>query len=84
MKTVYASAAALTLLAGTASAADAPVPALAPAKPAGLKRAQDEDTMTAIYVVGGGALVAGIALLASDNGNAATTPPAATTTATST
>ena len=44
MKIVYAGIAAIALLAGTAVAADrAP---LAPGKPAGVKKAQDADTMT--------------------------------------
>jgi hypothetical protein len=78
MKVIYASVAALALLAGQALAADtAP---LAPGKPAGVKKAQDEDTMTALYIVGGGALVAGIAVLASDDNNNSTTPPPVTST----
>jgi hypothetical protein len=84
MKVIYAGVAAIALLAGQALAADtAP---LAPGKPAGVKKAQDEDTMTALYIIGGGALVAGIAVLASDdnNNNTTTPPPTTTTTSTST
>lgn len=89
MKIIYACAAALTLLAGGALAAGAPprtptlapalAPPLAPAKAAGVSKAQDADTMTGIYVIAGGALVAGIAILASDDDNAATTATATST-----
>jgi hypothetical protein len=78
MKKVYAVAAAVALLAGQAFAAEtAP---LAPGKPAGVKKAQDE-SMMALYVLGGAAVIAGIAVLASDNGdnNVAPTPPATST-----
>ena len=88
MRTVYAAAAGIALLAGQtlvgpSMAADtAP---LAPGKPAGLKKAQVSDSDMALYVIGGAAVIAGIAVLASDNGsNATTTPPATTTTNTST
>jgi hypothetical protein len=81
MKIVCACVAVFSLLADQALAADAS--ALAPAKPAGIKKAQDADIMTAVYVIGGGALIVGIALLASDNGSASTPPAAATTTSTS-
>ena len=78
MKIVYAGIAAIALLAGPAVAADrAP---LAPGKPAGVKKAQDADTMTMLYLVGGGAVIAGIVVLASDNNSTPTqaTPLTAT------
>jgi hypothetical protein len=78
LKPISATIATLTLLAGGALAADAPP--LAPAKPAGIKHAQDADTMTGIYVIAAGALVAGIVILASDDDDAST--PATTTTGT--
>ena len=78
MKHIHACIAALTLLAGSALAADAPP--LPPAKGAGVAKAQDQDTMTGIYVIAGGAVVAGIAILASDDDKAST--PATTTTGT--
>jgi len=80
MKTVYAVAAAVALLAGQALAADtAP---LAAGKPAGVKKAQAED-MTALYVVGAGLAIAGIAVAAS-NGNSTVPITPQTTTTTST
>jgi hypothetical protein len=65
-RNICAAMAAFALLA-TQALADgaAPLPA---GKPAGLAKAQDEDN-TLLYVVGAGAIIAGIALLASDNGN---------------
>jgi hypothetical protein len=40
---------------------------LAPGKPAGVAKAQDADDNTVLYVLGVGAIVAGVALLASDH-----------------
>jgi hypothetical protein len=84
MRTIIALAAA-TLLAGQAVAAGtAP---LAPGKPAGIKKAQDSDPNLPWYLVGGAAVIAGIAILASDNGSnaaAAAAPPTTTSTTPST
>jgi hypothetical protein len=40
---------------------------LAPGKPAGVAKAQADDDNTVLYVIGVGAIVAGVALLASDH-----------------
>ena len=42
---------------------------LVPGKPAGVAKAQADDDNTVLYVLGAGAIIAGIALLASDNSN---------------
>jgi hypothetical protein len=80
MKTMYAVIAAASLLATTAMAA----PPLAPGKPAGLRQAQDADDNTVLYIIGIGAVAAGIALLASgnDKDNGMVTPPTSTSTTT--
>ncbi|HWY60562.1 MAG TPA: hypothetical protein VNW15_01545 [Rhizomicrobium sp.] len=81
MKTIYAVIAAASLLATTAMAA----PPLAPGKPAGLRQAQDaDDDNTVLYIIGIGAVAAGIALLASDNGNGMVTPPTSSSSTTTT
>ena len=58
--------------------------ALAPGKPAGIKKAQDQDSTMPLLVFGAAALGIGIALALADDGDAATpsTPPPATTTTT--
>ena len=77
MRNFCALLAAAALLSGSALAADINT-SLAPGKPAGLRTAQDDGDNTIFYIVGVGALAAGIALLASDNssnkGATATTP----------
>jgi hypothetical protein len=57
---------------------------LAPGKPAGVKQAQDQDSMVPLAVFGAAAIGIGIALAVSDNGDATTpsTPPVTTTTTT--
>jgi hypothetical protein len=60
---------AATLFAGSAFAATDATGPLAPGKPAGVKKAQDVDTATLLWVVGGGLVVGGIALAASSGGN---------------
>jgi hypothetical protein len=83
MRNFIAAIAAASLLTTSAIAA-AP---LAPGKPAGLKKAQDADDNTVLYIIGIGAVAAGIAILASDsndnNGGSTVTPPTTTTTTTS-
>ena len=59
---------AATLVASSAFATDATGP-LAPGKPAGVKKAQDVDTATLLWIVGGGLVVGGIALAASSGGD---------------
>lgn len=78
MRNLCALLAAAALLSGSALAADSNS-SLAPGKPAGLRTAQDDGDNTVIYIVGLGALAAGIALIASDNGSNKTTNPPATT-----
>jgi hypothetical protein len=53
------------LTAGNVLAADAAGP-LAPGKPAGVKKAQVEDN-TILYIIGAGAVIAGIVLVASNS-----------------
>jgi hypothetical protein len=82
MRDVCVALAAMALLAAPALA-DGAGP-LAPGKPAGAAKAQDRDN-TVLYVIGAGAIVAGIALLASDNGsNAGSSSSTTTNTSTST
>ena len=59
---------AVTLAASSALAATDTVGPLAPGKPAGVKKAQDVDTATLLWIVGGGLVVGGIALAASSGG----------------
>jgi hypothetical protein len=75
MRTFYALLTAAALLSGTAMAAGTDS-ALAPGKPAGLRTAQEGDN-TIFYIVGLGAVAAGIALIASDNGHT-NNPPTTT------
>ena len=65
MRNFFAVALAGALFATNAFAADAP---LAPAKPAGLKKAQDADN-TLLVAVGLGIVAAGIAVVASGDSN---------------
>ena len=58
----------LVLPATQVLAGDLPLPA---GKPAGIKTGQD-DGHTLLYVVGGGAIIAGIVILATNNGNGPT------------
>lgn len=79
MRVLMAAAAAM-LLASSAlagEAVDGSVGPLAPGKPAGIKKAQDQDNAI-LYVVGGGLVIAGIVLVATAGGN--DTPAKATTT----
>jgi hypothetical protein len=62
------------LLSGSAMAAGSDA-TLAPGKPAGLRTAQEGDN-TIFYIVGLGAVAAGIALVASDSGHS--NPPTTT------
>jgi hypothetical protein len=71
------------LIASALPAFAAPDAALSPGKPAGVKRAQDQDSTVPLAVFGAAAVGIGIALAVSDDGDAATpTPPATTTTTT--
>lgn len=56
---------------------------LVPGKPAGLKKAQDQDSTMPLLVFGAAAVGIGIALAVADDGDASTpTPPPTTTTTT--
>ena len=66
----------------TVPAFAAPDAALAPGKPAGLKKAQDQDPVAPLLVMGAAAIGIGIALAVADDGDPATPTPPATTSAT--
>jgi hypothetical protein len=78
MRDLCAALLAAALLTGNAFAADDAKP-LPPGKAAGLKTAQD-DSDTLFYIIGIGAVAAGIALLASDSGSNGPVTPATTPT----
>jgi hypothetical protein len=59
---------AATVFATSAFAATDSAGPLAPGKPAGIKKAQDVDAATLLWIVGGGLVVGGIALAASSGG----------------
>jgi hypothetical protein len=65
---------AAALLSGSALAANSGPSPLVPGKPAGLRTAQDRDN-TIVYIVGLGAIAAGVALIASDSSHNGSTPP---------
>jgi len=67
MRNFHLLLAAATLFSGSAFAADTSPSPLAAGKPAGLRMAQEDDTV--FYIIGLGAAAAGVALLASDNGH---------------
>jgi hypothetical protein len=60
----------------------APEAALVPGKPAGIKRAQDQDSTIPLVVFGAAAIGIGIALAVADDSDAPTPMPPATTTGT--
>jgi hypothetical protein len=66
MRTFVAATVAATLIATSALAA-ATVTSLPSGKPAGVKKAQDSDNNTVWWVVGLGAVAAGVGLVASGN-----------------
>jgi hypothetical protein len=73
---------AATLAAGLVASAAFADPPLAPGKPAGLKKAQDDDH-TVLYVVGGGIVVLGAVLIATgDNDGTLVTGTLSTTSST--
>ena len=73
----------LLIAAAVPPALAAPQAGLAPGKPAGVKKAQEQDSTTPLLVFGAAAIGIGIALAVSDDGDSATpTPPATTTTTT--
>ena len=70
---------ALTLATSTALAAE--VGPLSPGAPAGVKRAQTSDN-TLLYIAGGAAVIAGIAIAVSQDDDTSPTPAPPTTTTT--
>ena len=84
MRNFVAATVAATMIATSAFAATATVAPLPSCKAAGVSKAQDEDN-TIWYIVAGGIVVGGIALVASGNSNGTlTTGTLATTTTTGT
>jgi hypothetical protein len=74
----------LPLLISQSAFAGPQKPGLAPGKPAGISRAQEQETMIPLAVFGAAAVGIGIALAVSDDDNATGTPPTTTTTTTGT
>jgi len=75
----------LLIAAAVPPAFAAPDAALAPGKPAGIKKAQDQDSALPLLVFGAAAIGIGVALAVADDGDPATpTPPATATTTTTT
>jgi hypothetical protein len=84
MRTLIAAVAAASLLVSSAFAATDSVGPLAPGKPAGVKKAQLEDT-TLLWVLGAGLVIGGIVLVATqDNGSSAPTSGGGSSTSSST
>lgn len=87
MKSVFAIVTAASLL-GTSAfvtgvmAGPAPGHALAPGKPAGVRKAQDTNDNTMIYIIGAGIVAAGIAIAASGDSDSNLTPGSVTTSTT--
>lgn len=69
------------LISQSAFAAQQQQPVLAPGKPAGISRAQEQETMVPLAVFGAAAVGIGIALAVSDDGNGGA-PTTTTTTGT--
>ena len=80
MRNLTAAVAAFALIATQALAAEP----LAPGKPAGVSKAQDFDQNMLLYVLGGAAVIAGIAILASGSSDKTVTGGGTTTTTTTT
>jgi hypothetical protein len=72
----------LPLLISQSAFAAPQMPGLAPGKPAGIKQAQEQETMIPLAVFGAAAVGIGIALAVSDDDSGAGTPPTTTTTTT--
>ena len=82
MRTIGSAVLATTMIVTSAFAATDTVGPLTPGKPAGVQKAQMEDT-TLLWVVGAGLVIGGIALVASSGGGNST-PTGTTTSTTST
>jgi len=83
MRNFVAAAVAATMIATSALAATDPGAPLPSGKPAGITKAQDNDNNTVWYIVAGGLIIAGIALVAS-NGNSTLVTGVTSTASTST
>ena len=84
MRVLMAAAAAAAMLVSSAlagEAVDGNMGPLAPGKPAGVKKAQDQDNAV-LYLVGGGLVIAGIVLVATADGEKVPTPATTTTSST--
>ena len=85
MKSVFATIAAASLLGtsafvtGVMADPAAGHAALAPGKPAGVRKAQDTNDNTMIYIIGAGIVAAGIAIAASGDSDSNLTPGSVTT-----
>ena len=71
MRTVGAALLATTMIVSSAFAATDTVGPLTPGKPAGVQKAQMEDS-TLLWIVGAGLVIGGIVLVASGSGNSST------------
>ena len=82
MRVLVAAAAAAVMLASSAlagEAVDGSKGPLAPGKPAGVRKAQDQDN-TVLYLVGGGLVIAGIVLVATGGNDKPSTVSTSSTT----
>jgi len=84
MRNFVAATVAATLIATSALAATDPGAPLPSGKPAGVTKAQDTQDNTIWYVVAGGLIIAGIALVASNGNSTLVTGTTSTSTSTST
>ena len=71
MRTIGSALLATTMIVTSAFAATDSVGPLTPGKPAGVQKAQLEDT-TLLWIIGAGLVIGGIALVASGSGNSST------------
>ena len=71
MRTIGAALLATTMIVSSAFAATDTVGPLTPGKPAGVQKAQMEDS-TLLWIVGAGLVIGGIVLVASGSGNSST------------
>ena len=71
MRTVGAALLATTMIVSSAFAATDTVGPLTPGKPAGVQKAQMDDS-TLLWIVGAGLVIGGIVLVASGSGNSST------------
>ena len=71
MRTIGAALLATTMIVSSAFAATDSVGPLTPGKPAGVQKAQMEDS-TLLWIVGAGLVIGGIVLVASGSGNSST------------